>query len=73
MTAKIFFRASRKTDRRFAPLFPTFTTEPPFQISRSATAVTMEGLGSVRVLVGNGNPEDRVLADACLAAEISCT
>ena len=27
------------------------------------------GLGSARVLVGNGNPEDCVLADAGLAAE----
>ena len=33
----------------------------------------MEGLGSVRVLVGNGNPEDRVLADVCLPASVVVT
>ena len=31
--------------------------------------VTMEKFGSVR-LVGNGNPEDCVLTDACLAADV---
>ena len=34
-----FPRFARKAHQRFAPLFTTFTTEPPFQISTSATAV----------------------------------
>jgi len=39
-------------------------------VTQPVTVEEAVGLGSVRGLVGNGNPEDCVLTDACLDAGV---